>query len=97
VPNGDGRLRVTVAATTNVGTPANALVSLHFGASTNARVFADLFAQTVPFTVTLAPGTMQTSFLVGRLTAGEATTVNVVVTDGCGAWPTFVGGGPTAF
>ena len=34
---------------------------------------------------------------VRRLTAGLAATVEAVVTDGCGDWPTFVGGGPTAF
>ena len=32
-----------------------------------------------------------------RVTPGVAATVEFVATDGCGAWPTFVGGGPAAF
>jgi hypothetical protein len=97
VPNGDGRLRVTVTANTSVGTPSNQLSSIHFNQGTNSEVYADLFAQSVPFTVTYAPGTMQVTFLVGRLTAGQASTVSAVITDGCGGWPTLVGGGPGAF
>jgi len=34
---------------------------------------------------------------VHRGTPGQAATVELVVTDGCGEWPTFVGGGPNAF
>ena len=34
---------------------------------------------------------------VRRVTDGQASTVELVVTDGCGDWPTFVGGGPNAF
>jgi hypothetical protein len=95
--NGDGRLRVTITATTNAGTPTNALSQIEVGATTNARVYLELFAQAAPFTQTLAPGTTQVTLYVGRLTAGQAATVSLVVTDGCGAWPTFVGGGPDAF
>jgi hypothetical protein len=35
--------------------------------------------------------------MLNRLTAGQAATVELVVTDGCGDWLTFVGGGPGAF
>jgi hypothetical protein len=97
VPNGDGRLRVTVSATTNPGTPTNQLSSLHFAAGTNAEVYAELFAQSVPFTVNYPPETMQATFYVARLTAGQTSTVSVEVLDRCGSWPTFVGGGPSAF
>jgi hypothetical protein len=97
VPNGDGRLRVTVSATTNVGTPTNALSSIHFDAGTNTLVYAELLAQSAPFTVSYPPGTTQATFYVARLTAGQASSLSLSVTDGCGAWPTFVGGGPTAF
>jgi hypothetical protein len=41
------------------------------------------------------PATVQLT--VHRLTVGQAATVELTVNDGCGAWPTFVGGGPTAF
>jgi hypothetical protein len=34
---------------------------------------------------------------VHKLDPNQATTVELVVTDGCGDWPTFVGGGPSAF
>lgn len=34
---------------------------------------------------------------VHRVTDGQATTVELTVTDGCGDWPTLVGGGPNAF
>jgi hypothetical protein len=96
-PNGDGRLRVTLTATTNAGTPTNALSSVHFNQGTNTQVYAGLFAQQGPFTVSYPPGTTEATFLVGRVTAGQASTVSLVVTDGCGAWPTFVAGGPSAF
>jgi hypothetical protein len=36
-------------------------------------------------------------FYVVRQTAGQASTVSLTVTGGRGAWPTFVGGGPSAF
>ena len=60
-------------------------------------MYAELFAQSVPFTVNYPPGTRQATFYVARLTAGQVSTVSVDVIDGCGAWPTFVGGGPSAF
>jgi hypothetical protein len=60
-------------------------------------VYAELYAQSVPFTATYAPGTTQATFYVARLTPGQASSVSLVATDGCGAWPTFVGGGPSAF
>jgi hypothetical protein len=31
------------------------------------------------------------------VTNGTAATAELTVTDGCGDWPTFVGGGPGAF
>jgi hypothetical protein len=34
---------------------------------------------------------------VHRQAAGQAATVELTVTDGCGQWPTFLGGGPGAF
>jgi FtsP/CotA-like multicopper oxidase with cupredoxin domain len=96
-PNGDGRLRVVVTANTNTGTPTNQLTSLRLAGATNAVVFADLFAQSAPFTLNLAPGTTTYTFHVGRQTPGQASTASLVITDGCGEWPTIVGGGPAAF
>jgi hypothetical protein len=42
-------------------------------------------------------GSGQLSFTVRRATAGQPTHVSLAVTDGCGEWPTFVGGGVDAF
>jgi hypothetical protein len=96
MPNGDGRLRVTISAQTNAGTPTNALSQIQVGPSTNALVM-DLDGQTVPSTESLPPGTQQVTLYLERLSAGQATTATVTITDRCGAWPTFVGGGPGAF
>jgi hypothetical protein len=42
-------------------------------------------------------GVAGTTLTVERLTPGQATTVPLTMVDACGEWPTFVGGGPTAF
>jgi YVTN family beta-propeller protein len=97
VPNGDGRLHVTLTANTNAGTPTNALASVQVTTGANALVYTGLLVQQAPFTVTLPPGTTSTTLYLGRLTPGQASSASLVVTDGCGAWPTFVGGGPSAF
>jgi hypothetical protein len=47
-------------------------------------------------TFTLPASQKQTTFTVTRIRPG-AVTVPFIVTDSCGEWPTFVGGGPTAF
>ena len=39
----------------------------------------------------------QIGLTVHRVTPGQAATVELAVIDGCGSWPTFVGGGPSAF
>jgi hypothetical protein len=54
--------------------------------------------QTAPFELTFPPGQQPASlqFTVRRQGAG-ATMVYLVVVDGCGEWPTFVGGAPGAF
>jgi len=88
---------VTISAQTNAGTPSNQLSSLAFGAATNALI--DIGGQvgaTGNFTVSLPPGTAQTSFAVRQAAPGY-TTVPLVVTDGCGDWSTFAGGGPGAY
>ena len=45
----------------------------------------------------LPAGVQSTVLLVARTTAGQPTTVQMTVTDGCGDWPTFAGGGAGAF
>jgi N-acetylneuraminic acid mutarotase len=93
VSNGDGRLRVTVSAG---GAAANLLQALDFTRQTNAVVE---IGSTVGVTGThsITPPSRSLTWYVRRATPGVATTVEMVVRDGCGAWPTFVGGGPGAF
>jgi hypothetical protein len=105
VSNGDGRLRVTVTA----NGPGNQLQRIDFGVGPNtvgnALVEAPAPAQPVlpppgtapPASITLPPGTTAYVFFVQRATPGAATTLPFTVTDACGSWPTFVGGGPGAF
>jgi hypothetical protein len=52
---------------------------------------------TAPTTVSLASHPASITLTVNRLASGQAITVELTVTDGCGEWPTFVGGGPSAF
>jgi hypothetical protein len=49
------------------------------------------------FTLPLPDRPASTTFWVRRATDGRATSLPLVVVDDCGTWPTFVGGGPTAF
>jgi hypothetical protein len=95
-PSGPGRLQVTVTANTSAGTPSNQLVALRFTSTTNATVdVAGQAAQSGSFAISLPAGTMQTTFTVNRVTAGQPTVVSFVAVDGCGDWPTFVGSGPS--
>ena len=94
VPAGAGRLQVSVAATG----ANNTVRELRFGAATNALI--DVGGQSGRpgnFAVSLPSGANGVTFFVRRASAGAATTVPFVVADGCGDWPTFVGGGPSAF
>jgi hypothetical protein len=75
----------------------NALRVLRFGAATNATVEAGGQSGSGNFTVSLPAGTREYSFVVRRAATGQAVTVPVTVTDGCGEVPTFVGGGASAF
>ena len=49
-------------------------------------------------TKTYVPQTVgaQAAFQVKRETAGAATTLPFIVTDGCGTWNSLAGGGPSA-
>jgi hypothetical protein len=92
-PDEAGRLAVTVSAD---ATAHATLQALRFGAATHARIEAGRQSGSGGFTVTLAPGTAQTTFTVARVAVGQAVTVPLTVLDSCGEWPTVVGGGPSA-
>ena len=93
-----GQLTVTIFTSTNAGGGTNDLVRLDFGTATNARI--DIphgpTNQTGGFNFTLPPNHQAIHFTVRRAAAGP-THVNLTVVDECGNWPTFVGGGATAF
>jgi hypothetical protein len=97
-PTGDGRLQVTVTADTQGPNGANRLSELRFGAGTNVLVdIAGQSGRVGPFTVSLTGTPTSGTFFVRRATPGQATTAPLTVVDSCGEWPTFVGGGPSAF
>jgi hypothetical protein len=96
-PSGTGVLTVTIQAGTggisrlDVGTRApglvNASVSVSGGPSNATAPFS--------FSPSGSPSTVQLTITSQNRNA--ATTVGLVVADGCGDWPTFVGGGPRSF
>jgi hypothetical protein len=99
-PSG-GALQATITAR-NAGCAQgnNQLFALQFTALTNATVEVG----TAPVTVVSAPTTVplpthpaQLGLTVRRVDAGSGATVQLTVTDGCGDWPTFIGGGPAVF
>src|SRR5581483_457698 len=93
-----GQLQATITAQTGPGAPGNRLHALDFR-PTNALldVPGQPGGQSGHFVVSLPAGTQQTTFVIRQQTAGQATTVILAVTDDCGVWSTFVGGGPAAF
>jgi hypothetical protein len=93
-----GRLRVTLTARDAACSPNSTLVELRFGAMTNAQVdVGDGTLHGSDFQYALPTPARQATFYVVRQTAGQASTVILTAMDGCGAWPTFVGGGASAF
>jgi hypothetical protein len=97
-----GQLTTTIAARI-AGCPQgdNQLRSLRFTRLANATVDVNVAPVT---TVSVTPTTVQLPALpasvqltVRRTNSGQPVTVELTVTDGCGDWSTFVGGGPGAF
>jgi hypothetical protein len=98
-PAASGRLDVTVTANTDVYTPTNYLQQIQFGAAVNGVIdmAGYLSMSPGPANVSLPPGTSVAQFTLVRGTPGAASTLPFTVVDSCGSWPTFVGGGPSAF
>jgi hypothetical protein len=100
-PLGNGRLEATIRAQTNASTPTNSLSSVRLTKIDNAAVQLNGSAASVGPAILLPSGAQQATLVVTRQAPGQnpskATTVTFVVTDACGEWPTFVGGGPGAF
>lgn len=90
-PTGDGRLLVTVTAGGGV------IREIQFAASTNALVtVGNEVDRATAFAHRPAAPTAQLQFQVRRA-GGGAAQVPMTVIDDCGPWPTFIGGGATAF
>jgi hypothetical protein len=85
--------------TVRVTGAGNALSALTFGngprVPTNALIDLPDGRTGLTGTPSYAPpaGSTQTTFWVRRQAAGAPVQVPFVVADGCGDWPTFVGGG----
>jgi hypothetical protein len=94
---GNGQLRATLRSQTLPAVPTNALSHLHVTRLANAQVTLDGQPVQEGQTISLAASTQEVALVVQRLVPGQATTAQLVVTDVCGDWPTFVGGGPGAF
>jgi hypothetical protein len=95
-----GTLTVTLAGRDAGCAANNQLLALRFTKLTNATVDVPGVGSIVaasPSPVPLAGHPASIVLTVHRVQSGQATSAELVVTDGCGDWPTFVGGGPNAF
>src|SRR5205085_10777200 len=89
------RLDVTVTAPLS---GHDRLQSLHFVSLENSVIDArGQIGLGANSSVNLPPGTQQADFSIRRPTPGEPSTVNLLVVDSCGEWPTVVGGGRSPF
>lgn len=94
-----GTLNVMVTATRPPAAPNNTVRQIQFGPAVNATV--EINGQSKPggnFTATIPPSTQTATFVVRRSPPNATTTtVPFTVTDDCGGWSSFVGGGASAF
>jgi len=97
VPAGPGQLQATITAQVLPATPANSLQRITITRLDNVTVLINGTPVAGGATVNFPAGITQATLLVQRQNPAAASTVGFIVTDVCGDWPTFVGGGPTAF
>jgi hypothetical protein len=91
-PIGGNTLQVTITPEAN-----GWINQIQIGAATNASInVAGQTGITGNQTINLPPATTTLTFQVIRSGSGS-TTVPLTVVDTCGSWPTFVGGGASAF
>jgi YVTN family beta-propeller protein len=93
---GGGKLQVHIEATPLNTQQPNRLRTLRFGTFQNAKVTLDGQPILSGQAFTVPENRSTVDFTVERATPGQATTVPLTVVDGCGEWPTFVGGGTSA-
>jgi glucose/arabinose dehydrogenase len=91
-----GTLDVTLTATDSPTVTNNELQSIAFNHIVNGFVtIGTQVDQQSPFTVTLPAGSRSARFTAERNQGGQPLHVDFSVTDRCGPWQTFVGGGAT--
>jgi hypothetical protein len=99
-PIGNGRLQVTVEVGRPATAPSNIVRKVQIVRAENAQV--EILGQTIGRdggSATPTSANQGLSFTVVRQATNVSVpvTVPLVVTDDCGEWNTFVGGGPTSF
>ncbi|MCC7372053.1 MAG: cadherin-like domain-containing protein [Chloroflexi bacterium] len=92
----NGALQVTVSVSDANGPSQNRLQSVTFGSLQNAAVTVNGQPISSEQAVQAPANSVSMSFAVQRVTPGQATTVTYTVTDSCGSWQSFVGGGTSA-
>lgn len=98
-----GTLQTTFTARdANCAQGNNQPFSLQFTRLSNANVVVDdpaspIATMATPTTVPLPAHPPSIPVTVSRSQASQVTTVELIVTDGCGTWPTLVSSGPSAF
>jgi hypothetical protein len=95
---GGGALQATFTAGPGASIATNAIREIRIGQVQNGVV--DGSGKTGLGTggvISFPAPVTSTTLTVRRVTPGQATTVPLVIVDACGEWPTFVGGGPSAF
>jgi hypothetical protein len=97
IPSGAGQLTATLFAQQTAALPSNVFGALTITRAENATVLVNGSPVTLGAAISLPAGTTQITLLVTRQTAGQASTVAFSVTDLCGEWRSFVGGGPSSF
>jgi hypothetical protein len=89
---GPGQIRGTLTAARTAAHPNNDLTQLQITRLDNTTILVNGTPATPGQTVTLPAGTTSAQVVLTRIARG-AFTARLAVTDGCGAWPTFLGGG----
>ncbi|MCC6177272.1 MAG: hypothetical protein IT305_18365 [Chloroflexi bacterium] len=93
-----GGLRATIAAGTSAAVPNNRLTSIRIGSAANGVVdLRDRIALPSNSSVALPDRPSSVSLLIRRTGTSGSVTIPLIVSDDCGGWPTFVGGGSSQF
>lgn len=92
-----GKLQTTIVPGALTGGARNPLVRFKADKLDNASVVVNGRSVAEGQAIGFVENTLSATMLVSRVTGGRPSTVRFTVTDQCGDWPSFVGGGPTAF